>query len=182
MPDYLPFLVFGAVVAVILTVSTYNRFIKYINMIEEAWSTIDVALKRRYNLIPNLIETIKGYSRHEAGVLESVTGQRTAQESPAGRGRDESAISRSLSSVLAVAEAYPELKASHNFLELQKNLNQIEEDIQKARQAYNRSVRRLNTLVQQFPSNIIARIFRFKRREYFTLELATQRDLPDVEF
>lgn len=182
MPDYLVFVIIGVVFPLLWAIGSYNSFIKSINMIEESWSSIDVALKRRFNLIPNLINSVKGYSQHEAEVLQSVTDQRVNETNPNTRSKEESAISKSLSDLLAVAEAYPDLKASANFLELQRALNQVEEEIQKSRQFYNTKVRRLNTMVEQFPSNIIAKLFGFKRQDYFTLELATQRELPVVEF
>jgi len=163
-------------------ISTYNKFIKYRNMIEENWSGIDVALKRRFNLIPNLISATKGYSKHESDVLTKTTMSRTATESVASREEEESLISRSLSGIIALAEAYPDLKASANFLALQESLDEIEEEIQKARNMYNSSVRRFNTLVESFPSSLIARKFGFTRQKFFSLELATQRELPEVDF
>jgi len=163
-------------------ISTYNRFIKYRNMIEENWSGIDVALKRRFNLIPNLIRTTRGYSRHESEVLTDIAKSRTAAGTIASREEEESQISRSLSGIFALAEAYPDLKASANFLALQASLDEIEEEIQQARNRYNFSIRKFNTLVESFPSSLIARKFGFSRRAFFSLELATQRELPKVDF
>jgi LemA protein len=174
-------LIFGAVISVFWTVHTYNLFVRYQNLIEESWSGIDVALKRRANLLPNLVSVVKGYARHEAGTLSSVTAQRTGAGDPHQRLDEESRISRSLQELLVVAESYPDLKASRNYLDLQDNLDEIEKDVQQARIRYNGSVRRLNTLLQQFPSNLIGRLFRFRAAEYFTLELATQREVPTVE-
>ncbi len=183
MEEYIPIILFVCLVAVIWLISTYNNFIKRRNMIEEQWSGIDVALRRRYNLIPNLIKAVKGYGKHESEVLQRTTEQRTANGSDiTQRALTESEISRSLNSLLAVAEQYPDLKASQNFLGLQNSLNEIEREVQEARQRYNAAVRRFNTLVESFPSNIMARIFKFRTFKYFTLELATQRELPEVDF
>lgn len=182
MEDYQIGLIIACVAAVFWVINTYNRFIKYRNLIEENWSGIDVALKRRFNLLPNLITAVKGYREHEAGVLQDLTTQRQGSTNMATRSAEESEISKSLTGLLAVAEEYPDLKASDNFLSLQTTLDQIEAEIQKARDKYNTAVRSLNTMVEQFPSNIIARIFNFTRADYFSLELATQRTLPEVEF
>ena len=180
MSDYLPFLIFAVVVPLFWAVSTYNRFIKYINMIEEGWSIIDVALKRRANLIPKLVSAVSGYSQHETDTLKDVTAQRLATDDRNERTKEESEVSRGLGNLLAVAENYPELKASQNFLELQKALNQVEAEVASARNTFNQRIRQLNTLVQQFPSNIIASVFNFKRDEYFQLELATEREVPST--
>ena len=163
-------------------VGTYNKFVKYQNRIEEAWSTIDVALKRRFNLVPNLVSAIKGYGKHESDIFEGKTNYMKGDDTVDSRLENESRITHSLSNLLAVAEAYPDLKASVNFLELQKNLAGIEEDIQAARVRYNDIVARLNTLVESFPSSLIAARFGFEKKEYFSLDLATQRELPTVHF
>jgi LemA protein len=176
------FSVFFLIVSIAWFIRTYNRFIKYKNRIGEAWSGIDVALKRRFNLIPNLIRAIEGYSAHEAKTLMSVNEQRMRSTDMSNRVEEESQISKSLRGILAVAEAYPDLKASGNFLELQNNLNEIEEDIQKARNRYNSSVNKFNTLVESFPATIIAKKFGFKKHSYFSLDLATQRELLEVNF
>lgn len=157
---------------------TYNRFIRYRNILEENWSGIDIALKRRFNLIPNLVNATKGYSEHEDTVLTRTALTRSA--TIASREEEESQISRSLSGIIALAEAYPDLKASANFLALHHSLDEIEQEIQQARRRYNYSVRKFNTLVESFPSNYIARKFRFARQNFFSLELATQRELPQV--
>lgn len=182
MPEYLPFVIFFGAIPLIWGIGTYNRLVKFRNMIEESWSSIDAALKRRANLIPNLINAVKGYSKHETEVLESVTDQRRESNNPQARKEEESAISKSLSGLLAVAEAYPDLKANDNFLNLQAALNEVEREILQARQNYNARVRQLNTAVEQFPSNLLARFFNFQRDNYFSLELATQRELPNVDF
>ena len=179
--EYFPVYIFGTVVFVVITIGTYNRFIKYRNMIEERWSGIDIALKRRFNLIPNIINAVKLYSAHEADIMQKTTQARHDASVVEERTQEESAITQSLQSMLAVAEAYPDLKASHNFLDLQHSLTDVENEIQQARSEFNSAVRKNNTLVQSFPSNFIAKIFNFDNAEYFSLELATERSLPRVE-
>jgi len=155
-------------------VGLYNRFISLIQRSEEAWADIEVQLKRRYDLIPNLIETVKGYAKHEAGTLEKVTQARTEAMkggSLAERAREENMLTDALKSVFALSEAYPDLKANTNFLELQRELSDTENKIQAARRFYNGNVRDLNTAVDQFPSNLIAGMFKFGKKEYF--------DIPD---
>ncbi|MEW6429256.1 MAG: LemA family protein [Thermodesulfobacteriota bacterium] len=174
---------FVAVATAGYVVATYNNFIKYRNRIEESWSGIDIALKRRFNLIPNLIETVRGYGEHEAELLQKASRRFAgAGNNAPERMEAESGLSRSLHGVLAVAEGYPDLKASDNFLGLQQNLNEIEKEIQQARNRYNAEVRRFNTLVESFPSLFIARRFGFTRRTYFSLELATETSMPRVDF
>ena len=180
-PFVIPLLVL-IVVPMVWIIATYNRFIKYRNRIEESWSGIDVALKRRFNLIPNLISATKGYSKHESDVLSNAAMTRSATATVASREDEESQISKSLTGIIALAEAYPDLKASENFLALQNSLEEIEEEIQTSRNMYNSSVRRFNTLVESFPSSLIARKFGFTRQKFFALELATQRELPEVDF
>ena len=160
----------------------YNRFISRKNRVQEAWSGIDVQLKRRHNLIPNLIETVRGYAKHETGLLQELTSLRTGDGDPATRSADELRISSALQHLLAVAENYPDLKASENFLDLQNNLDDIETHIQQARRYYNGAVRDFNTLCESFPSNLIARLFRFLPAQYFEIELPTQREVPSVKF
>ena len=174
--------VFILFVSIAWFVGTYNRFIKYKNRIEEAWSGIDVALKRRFNLIPNLIRSVEGYSEHEAKIFQTRNNYLTDSTGISNRVEDESQISKSLRGLLALAEAYPDLKASANFIDLQNSLDEIEEDIQKARNRYNGYVVRFNTLVESFPATFIARKFGFEKQNYFALDLATQRELPEVEF
>lgn len=166
---------------VLWAVLTYNRFVKLVNLVKEAWSGIDVQLKRRFNLVPNLVEVVKGYAKHEAGTLERVTQMRVGSQNVSEREAEEGQISRALANLFAVAEAYPDLKASQNFLDLQDNLDEIEDHIQLARRYYNGSVRDLNVLVESFPSNLIARIFNFTTAEFFEIELARQRDVPKIE-
>ena len=163
-------------------IGTYNKFVKYQNRIEEAWSTIDVALKRRFNLVPNLVSAVKGYGKHESDIFENKINYTKDENGVDNRLENESRITHSLSNLLAVAEAYPDLKASVNFLQLQKNLAEIEEDIQAARVRYNDLVARLNTLTESFPASLIAAKFGFEKKDYFSLDLATQRELPKVDF
>ena len=168
-------------IVVLYGIYVYNRFVKDRNTIDEAWSGIDVQLKRRHNLIPNLVQTVKGYAKHEAGVLEKVTAQRTGNKM-SDINQHETEISKGLINLFAVAEAYPDLKASENFADLQKQLSEIENQIQLARRYYNGSVRVYNTRVQSFPSNIVASYFQFTEREFFEIEVAAERELPEVAF
>jgi len=174
--------VFVLFVSVAWFIKTYNRFIRYKNRIEEAWSGIDVALKRRFNLIPNLVRAVEGYSEHEAKIFQTKSGYLTGSTAMSNRAAEESRISKSLRGLLALAEAYPDLKASNNFIDLQNNLDEIEEDIQKARNRYNNYVARFNILVESFPATFIAVKYGFEKQNYFALDLATQRELPEVEF
>ncbi len=163
----------------------YNALVRLRNMVREGWSGIDVQLKRRANLIPNLIETVKGYMRHESDLLSRVTALRTESlnaRSIGDKARAESALSRSLANVLAVAEGYPQLKASGNFLDLQARLAAVEEDIQLARRYYNGTVRNLNIRVESFPSNLVASFFGFRQAEFFEIEDPAQREVPEVTF
>lgn len=180
-PEFFIVFIFFSVAISGWLIGTYNKFIKYQNRIEEAWSSIDVALKRRFNLIPNLIAAIKGYRTHESDIIDNKTNQ-LKNDSMGDRLASETQITHSLSGLLAVAEAYPDLKASVNFLELQKSLMEIEADIQDARVRYNKIVATLNTLVESFPASLIAAKFGFKKQPYFSLDLATQRELPEVGF
>lgn len=166
-------------------IALYNRLVRSRNMVEEGWSGIDVQLKRRADLIPNLVETVKGYASHEKAVLQEVTEARTAAGSARSvEGTQQAAdmMTAALGRLFAVAEAYPELKADANFRELQGQLAETEDMIQKARRYYNGAVRTLNTLVEQFPSNLVANQFRFTRAEYFEIEDPAHRALPQVSF
>jgi LemA protein len=170
-----------AAVAVLL----YNRFVRQKNVVREAWSGIDVQLRRRYDLIPNLVNAVKGYSQHERSLFEKVTQARARAieaRGPASQGRAENQLTGALKSLFAVAENYPELKANQNFLDLQKNLSDIENDIQMARRFYNGAVREYNISVDSFPSMVIARMFNFSKEEFFEIELATEREAPEVNF
>lgn len=160
-----------AVVAIWL-VFAYNNFVRLVNRTKEAWADIDVQLKRRYDLIPNLIETVKGYAAHEAQTLQKVTDARSTAmnaQNPAEKAQAENMLSDTLKSLFAVAEAYPDLKANQNFLELQRELSDTENKIQAARRFYNGNVRDLNTSVESFPGNIIARSFNFTKMDFFEL-------------
>ena len=161
------------IVVVLWAVFAYNHFVTVVQRTKEAWADIDVQLKRRYDLIPNLIETVKGYAAHERNVFEKVTAAR-ASAMNAGtnleeRGKAENMLTGALKSLFAVSEAYPDLKANQNFLELQRQLEDTENKIQAARRFYNGNVRDLNTALQRFPSNIIAGVFHFEAREFFEL-------------
>ncbi len=163
-------------------VGTYNKFIKYRNRIEEAWNRIDVALKRRANLIPNLIKVIEGYSAHEAKIFSEKLRMLPREAGLGERVAAEGRLSQSIGGLLALAEAYPDLKASSNFLDLQDSLDEIEREVQQARNRYNAYISRYNTLVESFPANFIARKFGFRKRDYLSLELATERRMPAVDF
>ena len=185
LSDLSPLFIFGdffIIVGIAWYISTYNSFIKYRNRIEEAWSGIDVALRRRFNLIPNLIRAVEGYSNHETDVLDKESSRFTGGNDVPDRMAEESRLSNSLNGILALAEDYPDLKASKNFLDLQQTLNDIESDIQNARNSFNGTIRRYNTRVESFPSSYIAGKYNFSRKEYFTLELATQREMTNVDF
>jgi LemA protein len=174
------------VVLVFVFVGMYNRFVTLRNRTDEAWADIDVQLKRRYDLIPNLVNTVKGYAAHESGVFERVTEARTAAmnaEGTANQGQAENMLSGALKSLFAVAEAYPDLKANTNFLELQRELSDTENKIQAARRFYNANVRDFNTATQVFPGNIIAGMFGFGDREFFELEEGSAAEEPvEVSF
>lgn len=155
---------------VLSIIALYNSLVSLRNRVSEAWSDIDIQLKRRYDLIPNLINTVKGYAAHESGVFEKVTAARTAAmgaESTAGKAEAENMLTSTLKSLFAVAEAYPDLKANQNFLELQRELSDTENKIQASRRFYNGNVLALNNKIDMFPSNIIASIFGFAKRDFF---------------
>ncbi len=163
----------------------YNRLIRGKNLVRESWSGIDVQLRRRYNLIPNLVETVKGYAKHENQVFENVVKLRNQCIDARKVGEQtqaENALTQALRGVFALAEAYPDLKANQNFLELQKSLSEIEDQIQLSRRYYNGTVRDYNIQVESFPSMLVARLFNFQIAEFFEIELATQREVPQVSF
>jgi LemA protein len=178
----------GILVAIGLCVmAMYNGLVRLRQMVKEAWSGIDVQLKRRADLIPNLVETVKGYATHEKDTFREVTEMRTrAQSVPAGdiagRAAAEGMLGAALGKLMAVAEAYPDLKANENFRDLQGSLETIESEIQMSRRYYNGSARELNTKVESFPSNFVANTFNFKQVSYFELENAADRALPQVKF
>ncbi len=167
------YIVLGIIVLLILwAVFSYNHFITLVQRTKEAWADIDVQLKRRYDLIPNLIETVKGYAAHEKNVFEDVTAARTAAmgaQGPAAKAQAENMLAGTLKSLFAVAEAYPDLKANQSFLALQSELTDTENKIQAARRFYNGNVRDLNTALMRFPGNIMAGMFHFTQQEYFEL-------------
>jgi LemA protein len=180
------FVVFGlALIILIWTISIYNSLIRLRQHTKDSWSNIDTELRRRYDLIPNLVETVKGYAAHEKNVLKDVTEARSravsSSGSPNNQAADENVLVRALSSLFAVSENYPDLKASQNFLELQKELANTEDRIQASRRFYNGNVRDLNTRIEVFPSNIIASLFNFKHAEYFEIEEVAAAQPPEVK-
>lgn len=166
-------------------VFTYNRFVTLRNRAREAFSDIDVQLKRRYDLIPNLVQAVKGYAGHEQGVFQKVTEARALAIGAKGahdKAEAENMLSQTLKSLFAVAESYPDLKASANFLELQRELRDAEDKIQAARRFFNSNVLAFNSQLQSFPANLAAKPFGFKREEFFEIEEAVQRETPKVAF
>ncbi|MCB1382307.1 MAG: LemA family protein [Notoacmeibacter sp.] len=182
------FIGIGILVALgLFVVATYNGLVKARQMVREAWSGIDVQLKRRADLIPNIVNTVKGYAAHETETLERVTEMRTrAQNVPAGdiagRAAAEGMLSQALGRLMAVAEAYPDLKANENFRDLQGTLDKIEGELQMARRYYNGAARDLNVKVESFPSNLVANTFKFEQVAYFEIEDAADRAVPQVSF
>lgn len=174
----------GAVV--IVAVIIYNGLVRLRYRVKEAWSDIEVQLKRRYDLIPNLVETVKGYAKHETSAFENVTKARTAAMGAQTAGEHaatENMLTGALKSLFAVAEAYPDLKANQNFLELQRELSDTENKIQAARRFYNGNVKDMNTRVEQFPTNLIANTFGFGKEEFFDLdETPAEREPVKVQF
>jgi LemA protein len=172
------------VVLFLWLIGIYNHFVSLVNRSKEAWSDIEVQLKRRYDLIPNLVNTVKGYASHETSAFENVTKAR-ALAMGAGSLEDKSkaelGLAGALKSIFAIAEAYPDLKANQNFLALQNELSDTENKIQSARRFYNGNVRDLNTSIEQFPSNIIASLFKFSALEFFELEADEQEAKKPVE-
>lgn len=166
-------------------IGIYNKLVKNKNLVDEGWSGIDTQLKRRSNLIPNVIETVKGYAKHERDALEAVTSMRTRAMSTtdvAERGQAEGMLSAALGKLFAVAEAYPDLKANENFIGLQDDLSEIENEIQLARRYYNGTARNMNVLVESFPSNFVAGFFRFAKAKFFEIENPEDRAVPKVAF
>lgn len=184
----------GIVVAVVVVlliviligwyVSMYNKLQRLKNLVEEGWSTIDVQLKKRYDLIPNLVETVKGYAKHESGTLEAVIAARNAAMTASGEGKmaAENALSGTLKSLFALQEAYPDLKANGNFIDLQNQLKSVENELASARRYYNGTVKELNTKIDLFPSNIVAKRMGLEKRAYFELDSAEERKAPQVKF
>src|SRR5680860_295390 len=177
------------VVLAIAVISLYNGLIRLKNRVDEAWSDIDVQLKRRYDLIPNLINTVKGYASHERETLERVVNARnTAMAAQSGgdakaQGQAENALSGTLKSIFALAENYPDLKANQNFLELQRELSDTENKIQASRRFYNGNVRDFNIKIESFPSSVIANLFKFTKRDFFELaEGSKEKENVEVKF
>ena len=177
-------LIVAAAAIVIWMIIIYNLFIRDKNLIKEAWSGIDVQLKRRHNLIPNLVASVQGYSKHEKTLLEDITKKRSEAvkfESIKDKAPVESDLSGMLKSLFAVVENYPDLKASENFLNLQNQLVEIEDQLQYARRYYNGAVRNYNIRVESFPSNVVAGIFSFQQDNFFEITLATEKATPEVK-
>jgi LemA protein len=179
-------LILGAIVVLIfISIGMYNGLVRLKVQCDNAWADIDVQLKRRYDLIPNLVETVKGYAAHEKGTLEAVINARNramSATSPADKAQAENMLSGTLKSLFALAEAYPQLRAIESFTSLQNSLNEIEDTVQNARRYYNAVVRDLNTKIQQFPTNIFAGMLGFKPREFFEVSAPAEREAPKVSF
>ncbi len=167
------------------TILAFNNLVKFKNRTKEAWADIDVQLKRRYNLIPNLIETVKGYAKHEKDIFDNVAMARAKAMGVSDLGKKQEAeadLTKTLKTLFAVSENYPELKASENFSELQEELRDTEDKIQAARRFYNTNVRDLNTKIESFPVNMVASVLGFKKVEFFELGEADQREVPKANF
>ncbi len=174
------FIIFLGVVAIVIIamITMYNRLVRLRATADSSWSDIDVQLKKRYNLVPSLVETVKGYAAHEKTVFQNVTEARSKAmqaTSPGEQAEAENMLRGALKSLFAVAEAYPDLKASTNFMQLQQQLSELENSIEAARRYYNAVARDLNTMIQSFPSNMIASMFGFSLREYFQIESEEER-------
>jgi LemA protein len=179
-------IVLGILVLLLLAaVGMYNSLVRLKVQCDDAWADIDVQLKRRYDLIPNLVETVKGYAAHEKGTFEAVISARNKAMSatgPAEKAQAENMLSGTLKSLFALSEAYPQLRAIESFTSLQNSLSQIEDTVQNARRYYNAVVRDLNTKIQQFPTNLFAGMLGFKLREFFEVSAPTEREAPKVSF
>jgi len=181
-------LIIVAVVLVLLiafVIGAYNALIRLRNQVDNSWSQIDVQLKRRHDLIPNLVETAKGYMKHERGTFEAITNARSqamGAKSVSEASKAEGALGEALSKFMLVVENYPDLKANQNFLAVQEELTSTENKISFARQSYNDQVLFFNNKIQMFPSNIVANVFNFGKRDFFELEVAAEREVPKVSF
>lgn len=184
--EFLPIIIGGIIVIILIwVIGAYNGFVKMRNKVEEAFATMDVYLKKRYDLIPNLVETVKGYAKHESQTLENVIAARNMAASATtteGKVAGENALQGTLKSLFAIAEAYPDLKANSNFISLQGQLTEMEGEIANSRKYYNAIVKTFNTKVEVFPSNIIAKLFKFTRKTMFEVEEAEQRQNVKVQF
>jgi LemA protein len=183
------YIIVGVIVILIIVVliATYNKLVRLRNQVKNAWAQIDVQLKRRHDLIPNLIETVKGYMKHERETLEAITkarnlAQQAASSGPGVRSKAETELSSALGRLLAVVENYPDLKANQNFLALQEELTSTENKLSFSRQYYNDSVLSYNNRTQMFPSNIVASMTGFKASEFFEVSVAEEREAPKVSF
>lgn len=181
--------VIGAVVSLVAAwaIATFNTLVRARNRVDESWSGVDVQLKRRHDLVPNLVAAVEGYARHESGTLEAATQARAQARAagaggPASRGAVESALSGVLSQVRAVAERYPELAASNNFRQLQLQLAEVEDEIQGARNIFNSNVEFLNTKIQSFPNSLVAGLASFRERDFFEVDLPAERRPREVSF
>ncbi|PYT71948.1 MAG: hypothetical protein DMG39_11415 [Acidobacteria bacterium] len=173
------------VLLVFFFIGMYNSLVRLKIQCDNAWADIDVQLKRRYDLIPNLVETVKGYAAHEKETLEAVISARNramTATSPAEKAEAENMLSGALKSLFALAEAYPQLRAIESFTSLQNSLSQIEDTVQNARRYYNAVVRDLNTKIEQFPTNVFANLLGFKERQFFEVTTAAEREVPKVSF
>jgi LemA protein len=173
------------VVLVLIVIGMYNRLVTLRNRCENAWAQVDVQLRKRYDLIPNLVEAVKGYAAHERGVFDEVTQARTAAQRAQGvqeQAQAENALTAAIGRLFAVAEAYPELRATENFQQLQAQLTEVEGDIAVSRQVYNDTVLTYDTALETVPTSIIAGIFNFRERVYFEVEEAAIREAPQVSF
>ncbi|MCB0689542.1 MAG: LemA family protein [Saprospiraceae bacterium] len=174
-----------AAFAIFYLVGIYNKFVRKRSMMEEGWSGIDVQLKKRHDLIPNLVETVKGYAKHEQETLNQVIEARNSAlkaEGVKAQTAAENQLNSALANVFALSEAYPDLKANTNFLQLQQDLAAVENDVEKARRYYNATVRDNNIMVESFPSNMIANAFGFNLGEYFEIENISERSAPQIKF
>ncbi|MCB0654593.1 MAG: LemA family protein [Saprospiraceae bacterium] len=178
-------LIIIAAVVAFYGIGLYNKFVRKRSMMEEGWSGIDVQLKKRYDLIPNLVETVKGYAKHEAGTLEKVIQARNSAlkaEGVKAQTQAENQLNSALANVFALSESYPDLKANTTFIQLQQELSKVENDLEKARRYYNATVRENNIMVESFPSNMIANAFNFHQGEFFEIEEPAQRAAPQIKF
>jgi LemA protein len=185
MSTYLIIIIAVAAIIILWIIGVFNSLIRLKNRVSEAWSDIDVQLKRRYDLIPNLIEAVKGYMTHEANVFEKVTEARAKAISATGtaeKAQAENALSGALKTLFAVSENYPQLRASENFSKLQEELSDTENKIQASRRFYNGNARDFNIRQETFPSNIIAALFGFKKAEFFEIAEAAEKEAPKVKF
>ena len=174
-----------ALVVALVVIGMYNSLVRGRNHVKESWAGIDTELKRRYDLIPNLVETVKGYAKHEREVFERVVEARSravaSTGSPASQARDENFLVQALRQLFALREGYPDLKASQNFLALQKQLAETEDRLQASRRLYNGNVREFNNRCEMFPTNVLASMFHFARAEFFEIETAIERAVPTVD-